>query len=171
VEYSGYTLHAKTSIPQKIEEVKFNALPVEGRDSLRILTATFNIDPSKKCSYRAYTLKSSDGYYLTNPMLYNPNLSMVGVKTFTISPSPTKQDSSFAQGSYFAKGDLITIKLCAIDSTATQFYKGLDTFSASTGIGSNFFIGEKDALQSNISYPGFGIWCGKGTKHFTYLIP
>ncbi|MEI7501838.1 MAG: hypothetical protein WCJ61_00995, partial [Paludibacter sp.] len=76
-----------------------------------------------------------------------------------------------SEGSYFKKGAEIELILCTIDSTSTQFFKELTLFSTTSGIGNDMFIGEKDALKSNISPPGFGIWYGSGTTHYTYIIP
>ena len=171
IVYSGYTMFAQTTIPQPLEEMKCQAIAVEGRNDFRTLSTTFIIDPTKKYGYLIYTKKKLDGYYLRTPILYNTTLSLSGENQFMIEPEPTKNDSSFKEGRYFARGNLIEIKICAIDSIATQFYKELSSFSATTGIGNSFFIGEKEPLKSNISYPGFGIWCGKGTKQINYLIP
>lgn len=170
IEYGGYTLHAQTTIPHKIENVNFNSIPVTGNDTLRILSMTFNIDPNLKNSFRVYTMKRKDGFYQTIPLLYNPNFLLTGDNTFTISPTPSKEDKSFSEGSYFAKGDTIDVKVCSIDSISTQFFKDLTMFSTATGVGNNIFIGEKDALKSNISLPGFGIWCGSGINIFKVII-
>jgi hypothetical protein len=171
VDYSGYTLHAKTTIPTATRINEFTVLPVSGNDSLRILYMTFNIDPTLKNSYRVATKKRKDNYYINTPFLYNSEFTLSGANTFTISPQATEKDSSFSEGSYFAKGDTIQIQFSTIDSISTQFFKSLTLFSASTGIGNIYFIGEKEALKSNISTPGFGIWYGKGNTDYTYIIP
>lgn len=171
VEYSGYTLYAQTTIPFATNIQKFNTSPVEGNDTLRILSMTLNIDASRKNAYRVFSMKKKDGYYIQTQFVYNSEFTLSGNNSFTISPKTTVMDSSYAEGSYFAKGDTIRVRLCTIDSISTQFFKALTLFSSSTGVGNNFFIGEKDALKSNISSPGFGIWYGNGTTNYTYIIP
>jgi len=171
VEYSGYTLHAQTTVPFATYIQKFNTLHVDGNDTLRILSMTFNIDASKKNAYRVFTKKKKDGYYIQTQFVYNAEFTLSGSNSFDISPKVSENDSSYAEGSYFAKGDTIQVRLCTIDSISTQFFKALTLFSSSIGVGNNFFIGEKDALKSNISTPGFGIWYGNGTTNYTYIIP
>lgn len=171
IVYSGHTMHAQTTIPEPLESIKFNAIPIDGKVFFRTLSITFNIDPTKKCGYLVYTKKRVDGYYLRAPIVYNSTFSLTGENHFMIEPEPSQKDSSFKEGRYFGRGEIIEIKVCAIDGYSTQFYKELSSFSSTTGKGCEFFIGEKDALKSNISYPGFGIWCGKGTKHLSYLVP
>jgi len=171
VVYSGYTLHAQTTIPYKTNVVKFDISPIEGNESLRKLFMTININSSRKNSYRVFTKKRKDGYFKETQVLFNSEFSLSGNNKFVISPNVTKLDPSYSEGAYFAKGDSIEVRLCTIDSVATQFFKALTLFSSSSGIGNNFFIGEKDALQSNISLPGFGIWYGNGVSSYNVIIP
>jgi hypothetical protein len=169
VNYSSYTLYAQTTIPHATNILNFNTEQVVGNDSMRLLTMTFDIDAAKKNGYRVFTKKKKDGHYIQTPIVFNSEFSLSGTNTFTISPKPDDKDPSSMEGSYFAIGDTVQVKLCTIDSVSTQFFKALTIFSAS-GIGSNFFIGEKDALKSNISSPGFGIWYGNGTKTYQVII-
>lgn len=171
VEYSGYTLHAKATIPYKTEIEKFDISPVNGNNHLRSLFMTFNIDPSRKNSYRVYTKKIRDGYFKETQFLYNSEFTLSGSNKFAIIPNVNDQDSSYREGGYFVKGDIIEVRLCTLDSVATQFFKALTLFSSSNGFGNNLFIGEKDALKSNISSPGFGIWYGNGVTSYTVIIP
>ena len=169
VDYGGYSLHAKTTIPITTKIVDFKTTAIN--DSMRVLSIILDIDSKLKNSYRVYTKKQVDGFYQLTPILFNSNLSLSGKNEFNISPLPNQNDSSYSQGSYFKKGDEIELKLCTIDSVSTQFFKELTLFSTTSGIGNDMFIGEKDALKSNISLPGFGIWYGSGTTYYTYIIP
>ena len=112
--------------------------------------------------------KSKDKYFRDTPVVFNSEFSLSGDKTFNISPEPSNSGTS-SEGSYFAIGDTVMVRFSAIDSTSTQFFKALSLFSTN-GIGSNEFIGEKDALKSNISTPGFGIWWGSGVKNYRIII-
>jgi len=168
VEYSGYTLTSQTTIPLSTEIKQFKTTAVEGNDTLKILSMTFNIDSSRKVAYRVSTKKMKDLFFRDTPMIYNSEFSFSGDKTFDISPQPDKS-GTYSEGSYFSIGDTVLVRFSAIDSTSTQFFKGLTLFSAN-GIGSNEFIGEKDALKSNISSPGFGIWWGSGVKNYRIVI-
>lgn len=169
VNYGGYTLYSQTTIPYANSILNFKTEPVAGNDSLRLLSMTFDIDPAKKNAYRVFTKKKKDGFYTRTPIVFNSEFSLSGNNTFYISPKPGSNDPSSAEGSYFATGDTVLVKLCTIDSTSTQFFKALTIFSSS-GIGTNAFIGEKDPLKSNISSPGFGIWYGNGTKTYQVVI-
>lgn len=171
VDYSSYTLKAQTTIPFKTHIDKFYTKPALGNDTLRELLMTFNIDSSRKNSYRVYSLKKKDGYFKETQFLYNSKFTLTGNNTFSISPTVSRLDSSFREGSYFLKGDTILVRLCTIDSLSTQFFKDLTLLSSSNGIGNNFLIGEKESLKSNISYPGFGIWYGNGVSSYTVVIP
>jgi hypothetical protein len=170
VEYSGHTVHSQTTIPYRIESLKFESTPVTGNDSLRILSMSFNIDPTRKNAYRIFTKKKKDSHYVETPILYNAEFTLSGNNSFTINPKPTKKDSSYNEGIYFVKGETVQVKLMAIDSISTQFFKAMTLFSSTTGVGNLYFVGEKDALKSNISSPGFGIWCGNGTKNTAVII-
>lgn len=169
VNYSGYSIFSKTTIPYTTSIIDFKT--TTQNDSMRVLFFTLDIDSQLKNSYRVYTKKSLDVFFQLTPFLYNSSLTLSGKNQFIISPSPNKNDSSYSEGSYFKKGDLIQIKLCTIDSASTQFFKELSIFSSTSGISNDIFIGEKDALKSNVSSPGFGIWYGKATTNFSYIIP
>jgi len=169
VDYSGYTLHSQTTIPYSTPIHKFNTTSVIRNNSMRLLTMTLDIDATKKNGYRIFTKKKKDGFYIQTPIVFNSEFSLSGINTFNISPKPDDKDPSSSEGNYFVVGDTVQVKLCTIDSVSTQFFKGLTIFSSS-GIGSNFFIGEKDALKSNISSPGFGIWYGNGTRYYQVII-
>jgi len=169
VDYGGYSLHAITTIPVTTNIADFKTTAIN--DSMRVLSIILDIDSKLKNSYRVYTKKQIDGFYQQTPILFNANLSLSGKKEFNISPLPNKKDASFSEGSYFKKGDLIQIKLCTIDSVSTDFFKELTIFSTTSGIGNDMFIGEKDALKSNISSPGFGIWYGSAITNQSYIIP
>jgi len=171
VVYSGYTLHAQTTIPFHTDITGFKSIPIIGNDSLRSLSMTLNIDSNRKNSYKVFTKKKKDGYYVETQFLYNAELKLSGSNSFAISPKVTELDPSFREGEYFAKGDTIQVRLCTIDSVSTEFFKALTLFSSSNGIGNNLFIGEKDKLKSNISLPGFGIWSGNGTSSYSVIIP
>jgi len=171
VVYSGYILHAQTTIPYHADIISFKSKPIVGNDSLRSLSMTLNIDPTRKNSYKVFTKKKKDGYFVETQFLYDAEFKLSGNNTFVISPSVTELDPSFSEGEYFAKGDTVQVRLCAIDSVSTQFFKALTLFSSSNGIGNNLFIGEKDKLKSNISLPGFGIWSGNGISNYSVVIP
>ena len=170
VDISGYTLHATTTIPHAASIQKFECSLVKGSDNLRNLFMTFNIDASTKNSYRVYSLKKKDGYFIETQFLYNADLTLSGNNKFIISPKVTELDASFAEGGNFLKGDTVLVKLCTIDSTSTQFFKALTLFSTSNGIANDLFIGEKDKLKSNISVPGFGVWYGNGVRYYSVVI-
>lgn len=171
VEYSGYTLYSQTTIPIATDIQAFNMSPVEGNDTLRILSMSFNINPVLKTGFRVFTKKKKDGFFVESPFVYNSEFGLSGYNRFDISPRPGTKDSSAYEGSYFALGDTIQVRLCTIDSTSTQFFKKLSVFStSSSGVASNFFIGEKNTLPSNISTPGFGIWYGSGTRNYEVII-
>jgi hypothetical protein len=170
VHYSGYTVTSQTTIPYKTNISEFSSAPVAGKENLRILSMTLDIDPTKKSAFRVYTKKKKDKFFIETPFVYNSELSLSGKNTFDIRPKPSEKDSSFNEGSYFVHGDTVQVRLCAIDSVSTQFFKALTLFSSTMGVGTNSFIGEKDSLKSNISSPGFGIWSGSANTNYTVVI-
>ncbi|MEI6753177.1 MAG: hypothetical protein WCK78_08405 [Paludibacter sp.] len=170
VDFSGYTLHATTTIPYAATIQKFESTAIKSSVNYRNLFMTINIDPVTKNSYRVFSLKKKDGYFIETQYVYNSEFSLSGTNKFIISPRATELDSSFTEGGSFIKGDTVLVKLCTIDSVSTQFFKALTLFSSSTGIGNDLFIGEKDKLKSNISSPGFGIWYGNGVRYYTVII-
>jgi hypothetical protein len=162
VEYGGYSFTSQTTVPSPATNITFNSLATKDNDTLRILSISFDINPTKATAYRVFTKKRRDTYYVETPEVFNASLSLSGTRSFTISPSPSPNDSSYNEGNYFVKGDSVLVRVCAIDSTSTQFFKAMTRFSTNTGIANTYFVGEKDALQSNVSEPGFGIWWGTG---------
>lgn len=171
IEYSGYTIYSQTTIPSDPNFLNFITTPLAKNDSLRILTMNLNVDPTKKNSFKVFTKKKKDKFFIESPFVYNSEFTHSGIQSFNINPNPSIQDSSYNEGIYFLKGDTVQIKICSFDSISTQFFKALSiTSSSDTGIASGFFIGEKDALQSNISNPGFGIWYGNGIRKFELVI-
>ena len=170
VEYSGYTLHSTTTIPYGTDIESFNTSEVKDSDNLKILSMNIDIDPVKKTSFRVFTKKKKDGIYTATPIIYNTKLTLSGPQSFIISPQPTITDPSYDESSYFAVGDTIQIKFCAIDSVSNAFYKDLSFFSTTTGVGSNSFYTEKEPLNSNITKPGFGIWWGYSVRYYQYVI-
>jgi len=156
-EYSGeHAIKSETTIPLdfQIDSVYIEPTAI---DSLRTLSVAINIDKNRKNAYRIYTRKSKDKRYIETPIVFNSDFSLDGLQKFTLSPLPNKNDSSFAEGKYFAVGDIVDIKVMAIDSTATQFFKDLTMFSIIAG---NISINEIKPLSSNVIEPGFGIWYG-----------
>ncbi|HLP05849.1 MAG TPA: hypothetical protein VK152_10510 [Paludibacter sp.] len=170
VEYSGYTLTSQTTIPASTNISTFKTRAVDGNDTLRILSMTFHIDASRKVAYRISTKKSKDKFFRETPVVFNSEFSFSGDKTFDISPKADKNDPTFSEGTYFSAGDTVLVRFSTIDSISTQFFKALTLFSASNGIGNDVFIGEKEALKSNITPPGFGIWWGSGVKNYRIVI-
>ncbi len=169
VEYGGYTIHSQTTIPHAERIMNFGFAPAEN-DTLRILSMQIDIDPSAKNGYRVYTLKKKDGYFIESPFVYNADFDLSGLNRFNISPEPTKKDPSYDEHGYFRKGDTVLVKICTLDSISTLFFNDLTIFSSTTGVGNNYFIGEKDTLKSNISSPGFGIWYGNGINIYQVVI-
>ena len=167
VEYGGYTLHAQTSIPQGFEIGQINSTNTDV-DSLRTLSVNINVDNSRKNSFRVFTKKAKDKRFIETPVLFNSGLNLSGLQTFHISPQVAKTDSSYREGRFFVVGDTVDVRIRAIDSTSTMFFKDMTMFSVVAG---NVFINEVKPLNSNISEPGFGIWYGCAMRTIRYLVP
>jgi hypothetical protein len=166
IEKGGYTLYASTTIPYgfAIHDIKSKPTDV---DSLRTIELTINAGEDNNKSYRIFSKKKKDNRFIETPVLFNSSLTQSGNIKIDLSPNPEKKDSSFNEGRRFMKGDTVDVKICAIDSVSTMFYKDLSMFSVKGG---NIFISEVKPLNSNISYPGFGIWCGQATKTVRYVV-
>lgn len=167
VEYGGYTIKAQTTIPQVAKVLNFEKKPVEVGDSLFILSMNVLVDSTLQNGFRFYSRKMKDGYFVETPIVYNEKFDLSGVKNFLVSPRPKEKDPSFSEGSYFAKGDSVLIKICTLDSLSTKFFS---TFSLNNFPGKDFFIGESKGLSSNISSPGFGLWYGYGVKSYMVVV-
>lgn len=169
VETGGYTVEGKTTIPGATGIRQISVVP-SPQAALKQLMLTMNIIPGRKTSFRIFTLKKKSREYTESPFLYNSEFNLSGVQTWPVFASPEKEDPAFSEGNYFASGDTIMIKIAEIDSTSTAFFRGMSLMSAN-GIGKNYFTGEKEALKSNITSPGFGIWWGGAVGYYQYVIP
>ena len=159
VEYSGHTVTSQTTIPYStpIESLDIS-IPQQDNaaDTLRTLSATFNIDNSRHCSYRFFCKKIKDTGYYETPFLFNSELNLSGHQTVTV--------MSKNSNGLFALGDTVMLRFVTIDSTSTQFFKDIAT--GLTQIQSE----RLNTLKSNISEPGFGIWCGEGVRNYRVVI-
>ncbi len=167
VEYSGYTLTARTTIPIPADVLDFTYTPVKENDSLRILTVKIQMSEEEKMAYLIYSKKKKDAVYLKTANVFNENLNLKGLQSFIISPEPTYGLPSYEEKGYFLHGDSVTIKINAIDSVSTSFFKGL---SGNAGMGKDIFVGHPKSLNSNISNPGYGVWYGTSTKNFLLVV-
>lgn len=167
VEYSGYTVYASTFMPYGtgIDKVQCTASPLS--DTLKVLSVWLDIDKLKRTGFRIFTKKQSDKRYIETPLVFNENLQLNGLHQFNLSPMPNTKDSSFREGKYFASGDTVDIKVCALDSVSTSFFNGLSMYSTIAG---NIFTSEVKPLKSNITEPGFGIWYGSASRYFRYVV-
>jgi hypothetical protein len=166
VEYGGYILYSSTTIPAgfQVESIDMNQTDV---DSLRVLAVKINLNDHAKNSYRIQTRKRKDTRFIKTPVLFNDGLNLSGIQTFQISPYPAKTDSSYAEGKFFVVGDTVDIKISAIDSVSTLFFKDLNMFSLVSG---NIAVTEVKPLHSNITEPGFGIWYGAAVRSKRVII-
>jgi hypothetical protein len=64
----------------------------------------------------------------------------------------------------FTVGDTIMLRFVTIDSTSTQFFKDI-----ATGL-TQIQPERLNALKSNVSKPGFGIWCGEGVRNYLVIV-
>lgn len=160
VEYGGYTLYASTTIPSGFRIDAVECYPVDV-DTLRGMVLVINMDEHEKKSFRISTKKRKDSRYIKTPALFNAELNLQGRQRFNIAPYPNKTDSSYTEGNYFVKGDTVGVKVHAIDSISTLFFRDLTVFSLAAD---NIFIKEVKPLRSNIGEPGFGIWYGAAVR-------
>ena len=167
VEYSGYTVLSTTLLPKgtTIDSVQSQTTSVS--DTLKVLSVWLNIDKLTETGFRIFTKKQQDKRYIETPIVFNNELSLSGIHTFNLSPQPDKTDSSYREGQYFALGDTVDIKICALDRTSTAFFNDLSLFSNGTG---NLFLNEVKPLKSNISEPGFGIWYGNAVRFYRCVV-
>lgn len=171
VEYSGITIDAETTIPSDPNFIAFSYLALKDNDSLRIMTVDLNIDIDKKNSFRVFSKKRKEKYFIETPFVYNSEFTLSGIQRFNISPNVKELDLTYDEGIYFKKGDTVQVKICSYDAISTLFFKDLTIISSSnSGLAADFFIGEKNGLKSNISNPGFGIWYGFGVKEFEVIV-
>jgi hypothetical protein len=171
VEYSGYTVTSSTTIPESGKILSFDTEKINGKDSLRNLFMTLDMGNDKSRGYRVFSHNLKDKKFSEVNIVYNQDLSLSGVHRYMISPSVSNKERSYSYAPYFKQGDTIQIRLATIDSASTLFFRGLSMFSSTSGIANMFFNNEKQQLISNITTPGFGIWCGESVQYYQYIIP
>lgn len=166
IEKGGYTLYSTTSIPSsfQFENIISKTTKI---DDLRSLEITIDAGNDTQKAYRVFTQKNKDTRFIETPVVFNSTLNQTGKMTMQISPHPESTDPSFWENNFFVVGDTVMIKICAIDSVSTQFHKDLSMFSLAGG---NIIVSEVKPLQSNISEPGFGIWCGSYVQKIQYVV-
>lgn len=167
VDYSGHTVYATTFLPYGTGVENAECAPSSLSDTLKILSVWLDINITQKTGFRIFTKKQRDSRYIETPLVFNENIQLSGLQKFNLSPASEKTDSSFREGKYFAVGDTIDIKVCALDSVSTFFFKDLSMYSTIAG---NIFTSEVKPLKSNISEPGFGIWYGSAVRHYRYVV-
>lgn len=166
IEKGGYTLYSTTSIPSsfQLENIVSKTTRI---DDFRSLEITIDAGNDTQKAYRIFTKKKKDTRYIETPIIFNDALNQSGEITMQVSPHPESTDPSFSENNFFAVGDTVAIRICAIDSVSTQFYKDLAMFSVKGG---NIIVSEVKPLNSNISEPGFGIWCGSFVQQIMYVV-
>jgi hypothetical protein len=167
VEYSGYTLHAKTTIPKITRVMGFSTKPSAINDSLRHLSTTVLVDSSEFTGFRLFSKKLKDGEFFETPTVYNANFNLSGLQQFEIKPNPKEGSASFDEQQYFLKGDSTIVKICSIDSFSTVFFEEL---LLKSGFRIDVFISESQGLKTNVSSPGFGIWYGYDVQNHLVVI-
>lgn len=167
VEYGGYTVYSKTFLPygSKIDSVSYT--PSIKSDTLKTISVWLNIDKSKKTAFRFFTKKRKDNRFVETAFVFNSSLNLSSTNKFNLSPKPNKTDSSLHEGSFFAIGDTVDIKIMAIDSISSLFFTDLSVYST---IADNMISGEVKPLKSNISSPGFGIWYGSAVNYYRCIV-
>lgn len=160
VEKGGYVVNSQTTIPDNFQINSIYFKPSE-IDSLRSMIVSIAIDKTKKNAYRIFTKKMKDNRYIETPVIFNSELNLEGLQNFAVSPIPHKKDPSYAESKYFLVGEIVDVKVMAIDSAATQFFKDMGMF---TLLADNISINEIKPLSSNVTEPGFGIWYGANVQ-------
>lgn len=166
IEKGGYTLYSTTSIPSSFQLEKIVSKTTK-MDDLRSLEITINAENDAQKAYRVFTRQKNEIHYTETPVVYNSALNQAGQITMPISPHHQQTDAFLDKTNYFERGDTVIIKVCAIDSVSTQFYKDLSMFSVKGG---NIIVSEVKPLNSNITEPGFGIWCGSFVHQVMYIV-
>lgn len=171
VEYSGYVVRSTTTIPASGKILSFNSEVVNTKDSLRNLFMILDMGSDHTRGYRVFSHNLKDKGFNEVNVVYNQDLSLSGTHRYMIIPSVSDKDKSHSYSPYYKQGDTVQIRLATIDSVSTLFFRGLTMFSSSTGIANMFFNTEKQKLASNVSAPGFGIWCGESDRYYQYIVP
>lgn len=165
VVYSGYTLTATTTIPERPDVKSFQIVASEDSDSLKVLSTFIDMDSLNPIGYKIYSKKKIDDVYIETKIVYNENLNLLGEQEFLVNPTPKITHPSYNEGGYFRTGDTVLIRVFSLDSMATNFFK---SFTISSGMGKETAMFEE--LRSNVSNPGFGIWYGSGVKTYQLVV-
>lgn len=163
----GQDLTATTTIPNPTPLDSLWTIPHPSIDSLVTLNVRYSDPPGVKNYVRYFTSVDRNMFYppLFNSVLDDRNLINVDGKTFdfAIERGSNRYDPDrFKNFTYFAKGDSIAVRWCAIDKTHFDFWSTAE-FDRNSG-GNPFSNPTK--IKTNIK-GGLGIWGGYSpTYHF-----
>jgi hypothetical protein len=166
VIYGGVTAYATTTIPEPVKlDSTYFALE-EGHDSLGFIYVKFIDDINKKNYYRTLTkINGEDAKYIPtyfanfNDAYFNGEPIEVGLFKGNKSSIDKTDDI------YFAKGDTIMLKFCAIDKASFDFWDSFHKEIMNTG---NPFAATNARVESNVTN-GLGVWCGYGAAYYKII--
>ncbi len=159
VEYGGYTLNSETSIPDDFELEQIVHRSADESTTDKKIYVIINNEQKPERSYRLFCKNPMDQLFTENQYLFNSSLDKTGSIEMQVAPA--------GQELLLQNGDTLDIKIMAIDSRATAFFKDLSLYAMTTN---QFLLSEVKSLPSNISEPGFGVWYGSNTRLVRYII-
>ncbi len=164
VEYSGISLDANTSIPEPVDLLSLEVLPVSG-DDYSIL-ARFNDRPGKD-AYLFECKCGKDKYFRPAFMgIVNDEHFSAGEARITINRSFNALEiPDWRQ--YFSKGDTVEIRFSAIPAFAFSYWS---LYENETINAINPIFPADNNLPTNIVGDGRGIWSGYGSKYYKLII-
>jgi len=165
VEYSGHTWTAQTTIPESVPLTSLRAEPVEGRDTLFSVKATFRDPGGIKNYYKFFTrVQGKNGRFLP-ALMGNFDDNMFDGKEMEVTVNQGIQMKEFKKFSaYFQEQDTVWVKFCTMSEFDFDFWTAYENEQVNS---QNPLFPANQNLPSNIS-SGRGCWCGYGRK--TYVI-
>lgn len=159
IEYSGYVLNSRTSIPTGFE-IKSIQLVSEAHSEMEKVKVDLDLGADADKSFRLFYKKNTDSHYAENKDLFNIKFDAEDELSIVFQPSVELDD--------LQRGDTLDLKICAIDRQATAFFKDVSFYASRI---SYFLVNEPKPLNSNISHPGFGVWYGCVTRKASFVMP
>lgn len=163
VTYADNILTAETTIPSRPLIDKVNFYKVE--DSAYQLNISFVDNANTQNFYRFYTkLDSVDLYSPTNPGGFSDEHFNGKAVSFQLFRNRYSNISGYS-GSYFRPGDIVNVKLSAMDSIAFMYWETISRETSRIP-----FLSNGASIQSNIKGPALGIWYGINSDMRTALV-
>lgn len=162
VEYSGRTVTAETSIPEKVRIDSYRTVRSSENDTLYRIDIDFMDDRNCRNWYKVLASiedvengTEDKRYYSAFMGTISDDVLGNGENTITVS-RPFRHLGNEEYSPYFRESETVSVKLTQIDEASFQFWSDYENEISN---GKNILFPSTSNLRSNVD-GGRGIWCG-----------